>query len=165
MEILASQNLEIFARLFVAVILGGLIGLERQLAGKTAGLRTFSLISLGSALLAIVSFLLEKQYAPNFNIAILPSQIIGGIGFIGAGIIIFHGIHPMGITTAAGLIVSAVVGMATGFGFYAIAAFTTLLTILIFVALWFFEEKILVKWIKMPDAEKTDGDSNGKRVF
>lgn len=139
------NNSEIFLRLVLAVFLGGLIGLERQIAHKTAGLRTFSLISLGSALLTIISFLLEKQYAPNFNIAILPSQIISGIGFIGAGIIIFHGLQPKGITTAAGLIVSAAVGIAVGFGFYSIAVFTTLLTLLIFTIMWFFEVKFIDK--------------------
>ncbi|MEK7193879.1 MAG: MgtC/SapB family protein [Patescibacteria group bacterium] len=143
MEILTSQT-EIFARLLAAVILGGLIGLERQLAKKTAGLRTFSLVSLGSALLAIISILLSQKFL-SVDISRIPSQIITGIGFLGAGVIIFHGIHPKGITTAAGLWVSAAVGMATGFGFYSLAAFTTLLTILIFVVFWFFEEKFVKK--------------------
>lgn len=144
MEILISQNSEIFVRLFVAVIFGGLIGLERQLAKKTAGLRTFSLVSLGSALLAIISILLSQKFL-SVDISRIPSQIITGIGFIGAGIIIFHGIHPKGITTAAGLWVSSAVGIAVGFGFYSLAAFTTLLTILIFVVFWFFEEKFIKK--------------------
>jgi putative Mg2+ transporter-C (MgtC) family protein len=151
------NNFEIFLRLVLAVFLGGLIGLERQIAHKTAGLRTFSLISLGSALLATISFLLERQYAPNFNVVALPAQIISGIGFIGAGIIIFHGIHPKGITTAAGLVVSAAVGIAVGFGFYTIAVFTTLLTLLIFTILWFFE----VKFINKIGSEK---NSNGKNI-
>ncbi|MCL5004840.1 MAG: MgtC/SapB family protein [Patescibacteria group bacterium] len=136
---------EIFLRLILAVFLGGLIGLERQIAHKTAGLRTFSLISLSSALLTVVSHLLGEQYGANFNVAILPTQIISGIGFIGAGIIIFHGLQPKGITTAAGLIVSATVGIAVGFGFYSIAVFTTLLTLLIFTIMWFFEVKFISK--------------------
>lgn len=144
MEILISQNLEIFVRLFVAVILGGLIGLERQLAKKTAGLRTFSLVSLGSALFTVISIILSDKF-PSVDISRIPSQIITGVGFIGAGIIIFHGVHPKGITTAAGLWVSSAVGVASGFGFYSLAAFTTLLTILIFVVFWFFEEKFVKK--------------------
>lgn len=154
MEILTSQT-EIFARLLAAVILGGLIGLERQLAKKTAGLRTFSLVSLGSALLTIISILLSQKFL-SVDISRIPSQIITGIGFIGAGIIIFHGIHPKGITTAAGLWVSSAVGIAVGFGFYSLAAFTTLLTILIFVVFWFFEEKILAKLIKIPDKDNEE---------
>jgi putative Mg2+ transporter-C (MgtC) family protein len=146
MELL-PQNLEIFARLLVAVILGGLIGLERQLAKKTAGLRTFSLVSLGSALLTIISVSLSEMALPNFNIAIIPAGIVTGIGFIGAGIII-HGSHPKGITTAAGLWVSATVGMAVGFGFYSLAVFVAILAILIFVLFWLLEEKFLAKWGK-----------------
>ncbi len=141
------NNAEIFLRLILAVFLGGLIGLERQLAKKTAGLRTFSLVSIGSALFTIISVLLAEQSpsAGGFDISRIPAQIVTGIGFIGAGIIIFHGIRPKGITTAAGLWVSAAVGMAVGFGFYALAAFTTILTILIFTIFWFLEEKILKK--------------------
>jgi putative Mg2+ transporter-C (MgtC) family protein len=153
MDVLLSQNLEIFARLLVAVILGGLIGLERQLAKKTAGLRTFSLVSLGAALLATISVSLSEMALPNFNIAIIPAGIVTGIGFIGAGIIIFHGSHPKGITTAAGLWVSAAVGMAVGFGFYSLAVFVTILAILIFVVFWLFEEKFLTRREK-DDAQK-----------
>jgi len=151
MDVLVHQNLEIFARLLIAIILGGLIGLERQLAKKTAGLRTFSLVSLGAALFTIVSVLLSEKAMPNFNIAIIPAGIVTGIGFIGAGLIIFHGSHPQGITTAAGLWVSAAVGMAAGFGFYTLAVFAAFLAILIFVAFWFFEKKVLAKLIETSD--------------
>lgn len=143
-----SQNFEIFSRLALAVLLGGFIGLERQLAKKTAGLRTFALVSLASCLLAVVSILLFKENYPNFNIVLLPMNIIGGIGFIGAGLIIFHGSHPTGITTAAGLLVSAAVGMAVGFGFYAVSIFTAILTVIIFTVFWLFEEKVLNKIVE-----------------
>lgn len=143
-----SQNFEIFSRLALAVLLGGFIGLERQLAKKTAGLRTFALVSLASCLLSIISILLFKENYPNFNIVLLPMNIIGGIGFIGAGLIIFHGSHPTGITTAAGLLVSAAVGMAVGFGFYAISIFTAILTVIVFTVFWLFEEKVLSKIVE-----------------
>lgn len=143
MEILTSQT-EIFVRLFAAVILGGLIGLEREFARKTAGLRTFALVSLGSALLTIISILLSQKFL-SVDISRIPSQIVTGIGFLGAGVIIFHGLHPKGITTAAGLWVAAAVGMAIGFGFYSLAVVTTILTILIFVVFWVFEEKFIRK--------------------
>jgi putative Mg2+ transporter-C (MgtC) family protein len=150
MEILFFQNWEIFMRLILAVIFGGLIGVERQIAHKTAGLRTFSLISLSSCLLAVVSVLLEKSFS-DFNVAIIPTSIIGGIGFIGAGLIIFHGSHPSGVTTAAGLLVAAAVGIATGFGFYSIAVFTVIITLMIFTILWIFEKKVLDKIISKSD--------------
>lgn len=143
-----SQNFEIFSRLVLAVLLGGFIGLERQLAKKTAGLRTFTLVSLASCLLSIISILLFKENYPNFNIVLLPMNIISGIGFIGAGLIIFHGSHPTGITTAAGLLVSAAIGMAVGFGFYAISIFTAILTVIVFTVFWLFEEKVLSKIVE-----------------
>lgn len=139
------QNYEFFLRLVLAVFLGGVIGLEREISHKTAGLRTFSLVSLGSALLTIISVIISNENPPNFNIAAIPSQIISGIGFLGAGIIIFHGIHPKGITTAAGIWVAAAVGMATGFGFYGVAVFTAIITISIFTIFWIFEKKVLDK--------------------
>ncbi|MBI5306130.1 MgtC/SapB family protein [Candidatus Wolfebacteria bacterium] len=139
------QNYEFFLRLVLAVFLGGVIGLEREISHKTAGLRTFSLVSLGSALLTIISVIISNENPPNFNIAAISSQIISGIGFLGAGIIIFHGIHPKGITTAAGIWVAAAVGMATGFGFYGVAVFTAIITISIFTIFWIFEKKVLDK--------------------
>ncbi|PIY59237.1 hypothetical protein COY96_02935 [Candidatus Wolfebacteria bacterium CG_4_10_14_0_8_um_filter_37_11] len=148
------QNWEIFMRLILAVFFGSLIGIERQIARKTAGLRTFSLISLSSCLLAVISILLKKSF-PDFNIAIIPPSIIGGIGFIGAGLIIFHGSQPSGITTAAGLLVAAAVGMATGFGFYSIAVFTVIITLIVFTILWIFEKKFLDKIISKPDEPNT----------
>ncbi len=145
MEFLFSQNLEIFARLILAVIFGGLIGIERQLAHKTAGLRTFSLISLSSCLLVVISLLLSEKNFSDFNVVLMPISIIGGIGFIGAGLIIFHGSHPSGITTAAGLLVAAAVGIATGFGFYGVAIIAVIITLLIFTIFWMFEKKFLDK--------------------
>ena len=150
MEIFVSQNLEIFGRLVLAVVFGGLIGIERQIAHKTAGLRTFSLISLSSCLLAVISILLEKNFA-DFNVAIIPTSIIGGIGFIGAGLIIFHGSHPSGVTTAAGLLVAAAVGMATGFGFYGVAVLAVAITLMVFTVFWIFEKKFLDKIVGDPD--------------
>lgn len=140
------QNYELFFRLAIAVFLGGIIGLERQIARKTAGLRTFSLVSLGSCLITVVAILLSRQSLTNFdNLTVIPANIITGIGFIGAGLIIFHGSHPSGITTAAGLLVAAAVGMAVGFGFYSVAIFAAVLTVLIFTVFWILEEKFLDK--------------------
>lgn len=142
---LMLTNQEIILRLVLAIFLGGLIGLERQIAHKTAGLRTFSLVSLGSCLITTVSVWLYSQSMASFNIAIIPANIITGIGFLGAGIIIFHGVQPKGITTAAGLWVAAAVGMAVGFGFYSAAIFTSFLTVLIFTVFWLIEVKIIKK--------------------
>ena len=159
MDFLFSSNLELVLRLVLAVIFGGLIGLEREFAKKTAGLKTFALVSLGSALFTIISILLfqaASEIAPKnpFQLVIIPSAVVSGIGFIGAGLIIFHGSHVRGITTAAGLWVSAAVGMAVGFGFYKIAGFATFLTIIIFVLFWALEEKLIRKFNVLNEDEK-----------
>lgn len=125
------ELLQIIIRLFVAAILGGLIGLERDIHGRSAGLRTQMLVSLGSALFALVSIsvvdLLPENYIDPGRIA---SQIITGIGFLGAGSIIKSGFSVRGLTTAASLWVAAGIGMAVGMGFYIIAIITTLLVLI-----------------------------------
>ncbi len=138
--------LETFGQLFLATILGALVGLERQISKKEAGMRTFSLVSLGSALFTIISVLAwEKFPSSAFNLAQIPSNIIVGAGFIGAGVIIFHKSHLVGLTTAAGLWTSAAVGMAVGFKFYTLAIFTAFLMLLVFLFFWLIEERVVDK--------------------
>lgn len=134
----------IFIQLGVASLLGLIIGAERSIAGKSAGVRTFALVSLGSCLFTIISVVVTTQYLGkvNFDPMRVMAAIISGIGFIGAGLILFRQNSLRGLTTAAGLWVSAGVGAAVGFGLYAIAAYTTLLTLLIFTAVWFLEAKL-----------------------
>jgi len=138
--------LEIFGQLVLATVLGALVGLERNISKKEAGLRTFALVSLGSALFTVISVLASEKFSgPNFNVSQIPSQIVIGVGFIGAGLIIFHGSHLKGLTTAAGLWAASAIGMAVGFKFYFLSIFTTVLVVLIFVVLWLFENKITKK--------------------
>ena len=139
MEILAVDS-EIFLQLFVALVLGALLGFERLLAGKEAGMRTFGLVSIGSCLFIIIGELVMKEYYEMFNFDPLrmASSIVTGIGFIGAGLIIFQ--HELkGLTTAAALWVASAIGVAVGFKLYTIATFTTFLTLFVCVGLWFFE--------------------------
>ena len=137
---------EMFIRLTVAAILGALLGLERTLAGKNAGVRTYALVSLGSALFVVISELVVIRYFNELRITLDPiriaSQVVVGIGFLGAGLIIFKEPRISGLTTAAGLWVVAGIGIATGFGFIALAGFATVLTFLVFTLLWLFEKKI-----------------------
>ncbi|MCP6720306.1 MAG: MgtC/SapB family protein [Patescibacteria group bacterium] len=144
---LIGGNLDIFLRLVAAMVLGGALGLERWLAGKMAGVRTYALISVGSALFVIVSIVVSEQFVgiTVFDPLRVASQIVVGIGFIGAGLIIFKESKVRGLTTAAGLWVAAGIGMATGFGLYSIAVFTTLLTLFIFTVLWFIEKRAIIK--------------------
>ena len=131
MDFLTPQNVEIFRQLLLALLLGALIGTERHLAGKEAGMRTFALVSMGSAIFSIVSV-----HSLNGAIA---GQIVTGVGFIGAGVIIFDHTRLKGITTAAGLWVSAAVGMAVGYRMYGLAVFAAVLALLTFIFFWSLE--------------------------
>src|SRR6266536_384422 len=117
-------------RLAVAAILGGVIGLERELRHKPAGLRTNMFICFGSAMFTILS----RQLAGDADSARIAAQIIPGIGFIGAGSILHSRGSVTGLTTAATLFVVASVGMAAGGGLYLTACFATAM-ILIALAL------------------------------
>src|SRR5499427_4601430 len=120
------------ARLVIAAIPGGVIGLERQIRGKSAGLRTNILICFGAALFTILSRELAGTPADSARIA---AQIIPGIGFIGAGSILHSRASVTGLTTAATLFVVASVGMAVGGGLYITAIFATILILLALEAL------------------------------
>lgn len=138
------ETISIFAQLTTAAVLGILLGIERNLAGKTAGMRTYALVSLGSCLFVIISILVTAAYLPIIAIDQLRvmAGVITGVGFLGAGIIIFRDSRLRGITTAASLWVSAGIGMSVGYGYYGIAIFTTFLILFVFTILWFIEQRI-----------------------
>lgn len=119
----------ILGQLVLAALLGGVIGFEREWTGKSAGLRTYSLVALGACLFSVLSIAFEGT--PNFDPARVLSQIVVGVGFIGAGLIIVQGGKVRGLTTAAGLWVTAALGAAVGLRLYFIAAASSLLTLLI----------------------------------
>jgi len=136
--------LQIFGQLALATLLGALIGVERELARKTAGMRTFALVALGSALFTIISQIAFASFVgTSYDPSRIASQVVVGIGFIGAGSIIFSKSRVRGLTTAAGLWVSAAIGMAVAYRMYSIAIFATVVTIFILVFLWIIEQKIL----------------------
>lgn len=120
-----------YVQIGLAFFLGGILGFQREYTGKDAGLKTHILVAVGATLFTIISktgfneFLLEPS---RFDPSRIASNIVVGIGFLGAGVIIFKGRHVRGLTTAAGLWIAAAVGMAVGVGLIGIAAFTTFLT-------------------------------------
>lgn len=122
----------ILFRLLLAALLGGLIGLEREAAGRAAGLRTHTLVSVGSALIMMTSIYLFEAYrgAASADPARLAAQVVSGIGFLGAGTIIRSGLNITGLTTAASLWVVSAVGLSVGCGFWRAAAFTTALVLI-----------------------------------
>ena len=139
------DNFSIVFRLFISAALGGLIGLERQLHRRAAGLRTHILVSMGSALIMLTSMYIFDIYKDKVALdpARLAAGVITGIGFLGAGTIIRYGTEVRGLTTAASLWVVAAVGLATGCGFYVASVSTTLIVLLVLFALRSFEQKIL----------------------
>ena len=114
-------------RIFIAGMLGGLIGFEREVRAKEAGLRTHFLVALGAALFMVIS---QYAFVGRFDAARVAAQVVSGIGFIGAGVIIFQKNVVRGVTTAAGLWVAAAIGLASGAGMYAVAIASTLLALL-----------------------------------
>src|SRR5262245_20174942 len=122
---------EILVRLAAAAALGGVIGIERELREREAGFRTHILVSVGAALFTLVSayawtdFTFSNAGGVTFDPTRIAAQIVTGIGFIGAGAIIRHGLTVRGLTTAATLWMVAAIGMACGAGFYWAAVIAT----------------------------------------
>ena len=133
---------EFLIRMLLASLLGGLIGLERDIHGRAAGLRTHLLVSLGTAVFTILSELIAKN-ADTSGFSSDPgriaAQVVVGIGFLGAGVIIKEGVNVRGLTTAACLWTVAAIGMAAGSGYYQIAIFTTGIALIGLVILKFVE--------------------------
>jgi putative Mg2+ transporter-C (MgtC) family protein len=145
----SSESSQIVIQLVLAVLLGGLIGLEREFKKKEAGLQTYSLVALGSCIFTVISFKLFYFFLTAANISFDPSRIIQaiavGIGFIGAGVIFRQSSGTVGLTTAAGLWVAASVGVAVGAGFYFLAVTGTFLVLLVLVGFGFVEQKTFKK--------------------
>ncbi len=120
-----SHLFDMSLRLIVAMVLGGIIGLERDYRAKDAGFRTHFLVAVGSALFTLLSMYgFAEGVRDTSRVA---AQVVSGIGFLGAGLIVFQKNVVHGLTTAAGLWVTAAVGMACGTGQYYLAVFVTML--------------------------------------
>ena len=138
---------EFILRIFVAALLGGLIGLEREYRAKEAGFRTHFLVALGAALFMIVSAYgfgdSMTSDLHRWDVSRVASQVVSGIGFIGAGTIIFRKQENVvsGLTTAAGVWVVAAIGLACGGGMYKVAVASTLLVLIGLEAFNFFLHK------------------------
>lgn len=141
----------------LAVALGGTIGLERQLSGKAAGLRTNVLICLGAAVYTLISKQIALQY--NDSVARIAAQIVTGVGFIGAGAIIQDrgGIH--GLTTAATIWLVASIGMACGAHFYRLAVLTTIVAMAVLIGLAKLEKPLQRLAQKRKPTRTADGQS------
>lgn len=129
----SPTTFDVFIKLLLAILLSSIVGIERELINKPAGIKTHSLICVSATLTMLVGIYLHEQY-DTLDPARLPAQILAGIGFVGAGTIIRDGFSVTGITTAACLLSITCIGLAIGAGFYEGAILTTLF---IFFILYF----------------------------
>ena len=140
-------EIEITLRILLALILGGILGLERELQGRPAGLRTHALVSGGAALVMLVSMYgFPEGVGDPGRIA---AQVVSGIGFLGAGAILRDGTDIRGITTAATLWIVGMIGLAAGNGYYFAAVLTTVLCLIILIFLTKFEKMMGRKGYKL----------------
>lgn len=149
---------EIAFRLFLALLLGGIVGFERESQNRPAGFRTHILVSVGSALVMLVSAYGFSGELFNFGENVDPSriaaQVVTGVGFLGAGTILRHGNTVTGLTTAASLWIVSGIGLAVGIGFYMGAVFATLMVLISLIVLrslenYFARKKSLRRlWVK-----------------
>lgn len=141
------SHLELTLRMLLAVILGGLVGMERELNNHAAGFRTHILVCLGSATIMLLSMYGFSQFINENNVRVDPArlaaQVISGIGFLGAGAIIRNGSAIKGLTTAASVWVVAAIGLCAGSGFYTGAILCTLMSLISLFVLNKWEKYVL----------------------
>lgn len=130
MSIDSQTELLLAVRLVVAAVLGAVIGFERERRGRSAGIRTFAAVALGSCAFTLISFIVTPTGNETTRIA---AQIVTGVGFLGAGVILHDQgqTHISGLTTSATMWSAGAVGMAVGFGLYILAVVTTALLLLL----------------------------------
>ena len=132
--------LELTVRIIAAGAMGAAIGYERELRGKSAGMRTHLLVALGSALLMIISQL-GFETVERFDAARIAAAVVGGLGFLGGGIIMKNK-HVSGLTTAAGLWVTGAIGLAVGGGLYEIALLSFIIIIICMEAMYYYDFRL-----------------------
>lgn len=132
-----------YFQITLAAVVGMFVGVERNFAGKTAGMRTYSLVTMGSCLLVVVSNLVDANFVgvTGFDPMRLAASIIMGIGFLGAGVIFMRDHRVSGLTTAAGLWVAACLGIAIGFELFGLSVFAAIATFLILRVMGYVENK------------------------
>jgi len=154
---------EFLGRLVLAALLGGVVGLEREIHGRPAGIRTYLILSLGTALLMVLSeYLLVAYHSkyPGLGLQGDPGRIAGqaitGIGFLGAGVIIRYKDTIRGLTTAACVWLVCSVGLAVGAGFYVLGVAVTLLTLIALIGLKAGERRMRKDWFEDLEVVSTD---------
>lgn len=151
-NIISPQDLDLAIRIFASIALGFVLGFEREITNKYAGLRTHILVCLGACVFTVVSiygfpmFAGEvPAYEPNGirDTARVAAQVVTGIGFIGAGTVLRNGPTVFGLTTAATLWMAASIGLACGSGMYGVATISTFASVLVLTLIRIFERNVL----------------------
>lgn len=143
---------EIIIRLLLSAVLGMVIGYERERQNQPAGLRTHTILAIGSCLAMTISINLSMQFRPEVNgdPARLAAQVISGIGFLGAGAILRYGTTVKGLTTATSLWTMAIVGLAIGAGHYFAAIAATAALLIVLTLLNILEKKLIHSYTTLP---------------
>lgn len=147
-------NIEFIIRLVVALTMGFMLGLERELTNKYAGLRTHILVCMGACIFTLLSIYGFPTFADGDNVVVeqatgvrdtarIAAQIVTGIGFIGAGTVLRNGPMVFGLTTAATLWIAASIGMACGAGMYDVAIISTIISVAVLTLIRVFEKQFL----------------------
>jgi putative Mg2+ transporter-C (MgtC) family protein len=136
---------DLLLRPLLALVAGGLVGLERSFHGRAAGLRTYALVSFASALLVAIAQSLDPGPGGNTNVARVIQGIVTGIGFLGAGVIVKEGFSVRGLTTAASVWVVSAIGVALGAGFLLEGAVAVVLTLMALSLLRIVEDRLQVQ--------------------
>ncbi len=152
-HIFSSYNIDLFMRVLSAICLGFIIGFEREITNKYAGLRTHILVCLGACVFTIISIFgfpeLVDWHIEGYNptgirdTARVAAQVVTGIGFIGAGTVLRNGPTVFGLTTAATLFMAASIGMACGAGMYGLAIIASVLSVAVLTLIRVFEKRVL----------------------
>lgn len=153
--------LDPFIRILIAAVLGGIIGLEREVREHTAGFRTHILVAVGAAAFTLASY--YGLEGTNFDPNRISAQVVTGIGFLGAGAIIRYGVSVKGLTTAASLWTVAAVGLLSAQGYYSAALITTALVIVSLSVLRLIEDRLLYPRLGQPVAVRVHFRTPGYR--
>lgn len=146
---------QILLRILTSVLAGALLGLDRNLRGKPSGIRTLGLVSLGACLLTMASTSLLNDDADQASLSRIIQGLITGIGFLGAGVIVHESGNDRvrGLTTAASVWITAILGILCGMGFWQIAAIALVVVFLLFVLGKPLERSLHRRWINRTDAK------------
>ena len=136
------MEIDMISRLLLAMVFGGAIGYVREIKKKAAGLRTHTLVCLGSAIFTIVSIMMTKG-VPGSDPSRIAASVVTGIGFIGAGTIFQTDSRVRGLTTAASIWICAAIGLAVGAGLYTLSTIATVLALIVIQMLQAVEKKYL----------------------